>query len=100
MSYTATAGNRPTGACGAADSLGESGLSVRVLGVDPGLVRTGWALVTADGGSNTVPDHGLIAPATDAPLESRLGQGFVAFAAVLGEHQPDLVVLEDIFTAP
>ena len=75
------------------------GLGLRVLGVDPGLVRTGWALVTADGGT-TVLDAGLIAPDPSAPFEARLAQGFAAFAAVLGEQQPDLVVLEDIYTAP
>jgi len=73
---------------------------VRVLGVDPGLVRTGWALATAGAGGTTLLDAGLIAPDPAAPLEARLAEGFAAFAAVLAAQQPDLVVLEDIFTAP
>jgi crossover junction endodeoxyribonuclease RuvC len=75
-------------------------LGLRVLGVDPGLVRTGWALVTADRGANTLLEAGLIAPDPTAPLEARLAQGFAAFAAVLAAQQPELVVLEDIYTAP
>src|ERR671932_786945 len=55
---------------------------MRVRGVDPGLVRTGWALATADGSGTIVHDAGLIAPTVDA------------------EQEPDLVVLEEIFTAP
>jgi len=73
---------------------------VRVLGVDPGLVRTGWALATAGASGTTLLDAGLIAPDPAAPLEARLAEGFAAFAAVLAAQQPDLVVLEDIFTAP
>jgi crossover junction endodeoxyribonuclease RuvC len=73
---------------------------MRVLGVDPGLVRTGWALAT-DGPSGTVlHDAGLIAPDPDGALEDRLAAGFAALSAVLDAQQPDLVVLEDIFTAP
>ena len=74
--------------------------ALRVLGVDPGLVRTGWALATTEGGSLRLVDAGLIAPDPTAPLEARLAQGFAAFAGVLGALRPDLVVLEDIYTAP
>ena len=73
---------------------------MRVLGVDPGLVRTGWALATSGPLGLILLDAGLIAPEPEAPLEARLAEGFAAFAAVLGAQQPDLVVLEDIYTAP
>jgi crossover junction endodeoxyribonuclease RuvC len=73
---------------------------MRVLGVDPGLVRTGWALATSEPAGLTLLDAGLIAPEPDASLEARLAEGFAAFAGVLDAQQPDLVVLEDIFTAP
>lgn len=74
--------------------------ALRVLGVDPGLVRTGWALATTAGGRVQLVDAGLIAPDPTAPLEARLAQGFAAFAHVLGAQRPDLVVLEDLYTAP
>jgi crossover junction endodeoxyribonuclease RuvC len=73
---------------------------MRVLGVDPGLVRTGWALATSGAQGPTLLEAGLIAPATEATLEARLAEGYAAFAAVLAAQQPDLVVLEDIYTAP
>ena len=73
---------------------------MRVLGVDPGLVRTGWALATTGPSGTVLHDAGLIAPDPEAALEARLAQGFAAFNAVLGAQQPELVVLEDIFTAP
>lgn len=73
---------------------------MRVLGVDPGLVRTGWALATTGPAGLTMLDAGLIAPEPDATLEARLAEGFAAFGAVLSAQQPDLVVLEDVYTAP
>src|SRR5215217_5837459 len=73
---------------------------MRVLGVDPGLVRTGWALATSGPQGLTLLDAGLIAPAPEASLEARLAEGFAAFAAVMRDQQPELVVLEDIYTAP
>ncbi len=73
---------------------------MRVLGVDPGLVRTGWALAIDGPAGTTAIDAGLIRPLADAPLQARLAQAFAAFAAVLRAQQPDVVVLEDVFTAP
>ncbi|HLH23523.1 MAG TPA: crossover junction endodeoxyribonuclease RuvC [Chloroflexota bacterium] len=73
---------------------------MRVLGVDPGLLRTGWALATSGPAGPTLLDAGLITPAPEATLEARLAEGFTAFAAVLDAQQPDLVVLEDVYTAP
>jgi crossover junction endodeoxyribonuclease RuvC len=73
---------------------------MRVLGVDPGLVRTGWALVANGPEGATLLDAGLIAPDPRGELDARLAEAFAAFNAVLVAQQPDLVVVEDIFTAP
>ena len=73
---------------------------MRVVGVDPGLVRTGWAVVESDGGSYRLLATGLIAPAPEAVLAERLTAGHAQLAAVLAEHEPEVMVLEDIFSAP
>ncbi|HZS00314.1 MAG TPA: crossover junction endodeoxyribonuclease RuvC [Chloroflexota bacterium] len=73
---------------------------MRVLGVDPGLVRTGWALATNSPLGPELVDAGLIAPDPEAPFEARLAEGFAAFVEVLQAQRPNLVVLEDIYTAP
>jgi crossover junction endodeoxyribonuclease RuvC len=76
---------------------------MRALGVDPGLTRTGWALVAADGGRYRLLDAGVIAPrsplGTD-DLPGRLADGFDQITAVLEASRPNLVALEDIFTTP
>lgn len=73
---------------------------MKVLGVDPGLVRTGWAAVESRASRYHLLGTGLIAPLADAELTERLAEGFARFAAVLDEVQPDVIVLEDVFSAP
>jgi crossover junction endodeoxyribonuclease RuvC len=73
---------------------------VRALGIDPGLVRTGWAVIEPDGLRATVLGHGIIAPPTRDQLPARLAAGARGLRAVLAEYQPDFVTLEEVFTAP
>lgn len=73
---------------------------IRVLGVDPGLTRTGWAVVVADGQRYRAIDAGVIAPRASAELGSRLAEGYARFTNLLVVHRPELVVIEDLFTTP
>jgi crossover junction endodeoxyribonuclease RuvC len=72
----------------------------RALGIDPGLVRTGWAVLEPVGYRARVLGHGVIAPPTDAQLPTRLLYGAQRLREVLGELQPSFVALEEVFTAP
>jgi crossover junction endodeoxyribonuclease RuvC len=73
---------------------------MRVLGIDPGLVRTGWAVVEPLSRGVTVLGHGLIAPPPADALPARLAHGAAALRSVLTEFRPELVTLEEVFTAP
>lgn len=73
---------------------------MRALGIDPGLVRTGWAVVEPLGSSSVVLAHGVICPPTSAELPTRLADGARQLREVLTTYQPDLVALEEVFTAP
>ncbi len=73
---------------------------MRALGVDPGLVRTGWAIVEPVGLRASVKAHGVIAPPTVAELPARLAFGARCLRQVLDEYRPDVVALEEVFTAP
>ena len=79
-------------------------MGMRALGIDPGLVRTGWAVVEPAGVRAVVRAvvlaHGVITPPTEGELPARLAEGARRLRAVLAEHQPDFVALEEIFTAP
>jgi crossover junction endodeoxyribonuclease RuvC len=73
---------------------------VRALGIDPGLVRTGWAIVEPTGVRSRVLGHGVISPPTELELPARLGDGARRLRGVLADFRPDFVALEEIFTAP
>jgi crossover junction endodeoxyribonuclease RuvC len=80
---------------------------VRIVGIDPGLVRTGWAVVEPSGqrtpspiGRFAVVAHGLIAPAAGAELPARLAEGARGLRTVLATYTPDAAALEEVFTAP
>lgn len=69
----------------------------RVLGLDPGLARFGWAVVeTAQGGGHFLAGGCLITPAgqTDG---RRLAKIFHGLTTVIADYQPSVVVAEELF---
>jgi crossover junction endodeoxyribonuclease RuvC len=72
---------------------------VRVLGLDPGTVRTGWGLVERRGGRLLAHGAGTIRVPDRLPLHERLRGIHDGLVEVLEERQPDAVAVEDIFYA-
>ena len=66
-----------------------------MLGVDPGLVGTGWALLEPTTAAPLVVDTGVIETAANLSLAARIHLIYDAIHAVLDKHAPDLMVLED-----
>ncbi|HYE93690.1 MAG TPA: crossover junction endodeoxyribonuclease RuvC [Terriglobales bacterium] len=71
----------------------------RVLGIDPGLVATGYGLLEGAGGGATpaVLATGVIATSTDMAFEARLCLIHEGVRDLLVKHTPELVVLEDLY---
>jgi crossover junction endodeoxyribonuclease RuvC len=68
-----------------------------VLGVDPGLVGTGWGLVEPATGGAIVVASGVITTVADTPLPARIREIYDAVSDVLAKHEPAVVVLEDLY---
>jgi crossover junction endodeoxyribonuclease RuvC len=70
----------------------------RVLGIDPGLTRCGYAVVDGRGaGAAVAISLGVIrTPPTD-PLPSRLASLRTEFTALIAEFRPDVVAVEQVF---
>lgn len=76
----------------------ELGISQRILGVDPGLHRTGYGLIESDDAGISLLEGGVLrAKATDE-FPKRLQDLHDGLAEVLREHKPDVVVIEDLFS--
>ncbi len=71
---------------------------MRVLGIDPGTIKTGWGVVDKKGTRVTAVASGIIR-AGKRPLPARLAIIHAGLTAVVVEHAPDAVALEDIFFA-
>ncbi len=70
-----------------------------VIGVDPGSRYTGYGVIEGVGGRLSHLAHGQIAAKSRAPLELRLCQIYDGITALLQEHRPHSLALEDIFLA-
>jgi crossover junction endodeoxyribonuclease RuvC len=71
--------------------------SVRILGIDPGLRRTGWGVVEADGNRLSFIGCGSVEPEDDLPLSRRLLAIHEGLAAVLGDFRPAEAAVEQTF---
>ncbi len=72
----------------------------RAVGFDPGLAETGYAALEGGRRVPTVLGTGVIRTSARDPLEVRLEALFDGARDVLERFAPDLVVIEDIFSAP
>ena len=70
---------------------------VRVLGLDPGLRRTGWGVIVLEGARLSHLAHGVIAPNDRLPLSERLLLVFEGVAEVVARHGPHEAAIEETF---
>jgi crossover junction endodeoxyribonuclease RuvC len=70
---------------------------VRILGIDPGLRRTGWGVIEIDGNRLTYIGCGSVEPPDTLPLASRLLGIHEGLAKVLGDFLPMEAAVEHTF---
>ena len=70
---------------------------VRIIGIDPGLRRTGWGVIETEGNRLVFIGCGSVEPADDLPLASRLLAIHEGLAAVLGDFRPMEAAVEATF---
>ena len=72
-------------------------LPIRILGIDPGLRRTGWGVIESEGNRLVFIACGSVEPPDDLPLASRLLAIHEGLAAVLSGHKPMEAAVEQTF---
>jgi crossover junction endodeoxyribonuclease RuvC len=75
-------------------------LGPRAVGFDPGLADTGYAALEGGRRVPSVLGTGVIRTSARDPLDVRLEALFDGARDVLERFAPDLVVIEDVFSAP
>ena len=71
---------------------------VKVMGIDPGLASTGIGIVKGSRSRIDGFSFGCIATSKRISLPARLDQIFSKLLSVLVDENPDLLVIEDVFT--
>ena len=70
---------------------------IRILGLDPGLRRTGWGVLTIEGSKLTYVAHGVIVPRDTLPFAERLLFLFEAISDIVAAHAPHEAAVEETF---
>lgn len=70
---------------------------IRIIGIDPGLRRTGWGLIESQGNSLRFVAAGTVRSDDKAELALRLCQIHDGLAAILHDFTPDEAAVEQTF---
>lgn len=73
--------------------------AIRIIGIDPGLRRTGWGVIDCVGARVSWVAHGVIAPPEHAPLGTRLAGLAEGLETVLAGWNPAEAAVEESFVA-
>ncbi len=69
----------------------------RIIGIDPGLVSTGWGIVESNGSALRFVACGTIAPNAKLPLSERLAFLYHELNTIIQTHQPQTAAIEETF---
>ena len=69
----------------------------RILGIDPGLLHTGWAVIDTAGSNRKYIASGVILPKTSGTLPERLATIFREVSKLIDTFSPDVCSIEITF---
>ena len=67
------------------------------MGVDPGLVQTGFGIISVRDNKSTLIDYGIIKPSPKDNLANRLLAIFNDVCKIITDFKPQVFAIEDIF---
>ena len=70
---------------------------IRILGIDPGLRKTGWGVVVSEGSKLGFVACGCVESESGLPLAERLRQLHEGLTRIVGSFAPDEVAVEETF---
>lgn len=70
---------------------------MRILGIDPALTKSGWAIVERKGNVSIYIASGVIKTDSKEPLAQRLKLIYTTISDVISKYQPNLAAIEETF---
>tara|TARA_B100000029_G_scaffold439238_1_gene455662 strand:- start:163 stop:645 length:483 start_codon:yes stop_codon:yes gene_type:complete len=68
-----------------------------ILGIDPGLMQTGYGFIQINNNNKIVLDYGTITPPPKESLSIRLSTIYKDLSLIIDKYLPNIVVVEDVF---
>ena len=68
-----------------------------ILGIDPGLIKTGYGLIKSQNNNCDVVDFGTINPKKDTSLSQRLKTIYNDIAYIIDKYNPSIMAIEEVF---
>jgi crossover junction endodeoxyribonuclease RuvC len=72
-------------------------MHMRILGIDPGIGRTGWGVIEVQSSNLKVQSYGTIETPSDMELGKRLKEVYDRIVGLLDEYKPEAVGIEELF---
>ena len=72
-------------------------MSIRILGLDPGLRITGWGVIDVDGSSLSHVDHGIVTSKDGEELPIRLVSLYTQLINIIQLYAPQEAAVEETF---
>lgn len=70
---------------------------MRILGIDPGIGRTGWGVVRNEKAELRVEKYGCIETAKELQIEKRLQQVYREISNIIKAEKPEVMAIEELF---
>ncbi len=70
---------------------------MRILGIDPGIGRTGWGIIEVQGSNLKVQSFGCVETNAKTEMGQRLVELSDKIEELINEYKPDAVGIEDLF---
>jgi len=70
---------------------------MKILGIDPGIARTGWGIVEAENAKLKTEHYGCIETFQTKSIEERLQILYEQLSAIIKEEKPNAMAIEELF---
>jgi crossover junction endodeoxyribonuclease RuvC len=70
---------------------------MKILGIDPGIGRTGWGVIRIESGELRVEKYGCIETSMELPLEQRLLVVHEEISRIINDFSPNALAIEELF---
>lgn len=70
---------------------------MRILGIDPGIARTGWGIIEVESSKLKVQNYNCVETSARLDSSQRLKYIYDSVVNIIKEHKPDVLAVEELF---